>query len=110
MCDTPPRSPTMVGIDVETMVWSSAAMSMPASSAEKIRLIRRRVSTIGGAAGAGGACTGTPGVGAGRAGSAGGRQAGGPGEEGLDLVLLAVGVQAQNGVVLGGEVVEERPR
>src|SRR3954451_25269048 len=59
MCETPPRSPTMVGIAVETIVWSSAAMSMPASRAEKIRLIRRRVRTIGGAAdiSAGGACT-----------------------------------------------------
>src|SRR4051794_33735630 len=47
MCDTPPRSPTMVGIAVETIVWSRAAMSMPASRAEKMRLIRRRVSTMG---------------------------------------------------------------
>src|SRR4051812_2088240 len=54
MCETPPRSPTMVGIAVETMVWSRLDMSMPASRAEKIRLIRRRVSTIGGAAGLGG--------------------------------------------------------
>src|SRR3954447_9993366 len=48
MWATPPRSPTMVGIDVATIVWSSAAMSMPASRAEKIRLIRRLVRTIGG--------------------------------------------------------------
>src|SRR3954452_23417187 len=59
MWETPPRSPTTVGIAVETMVWSRLDMSMPASRAEKIRLIRRRVSTIGGAAGSvGGACTG----------------------------------------------------
>src|SRR3954471_12349534 len=58
MCETPPRSPTMVGIAVETMVWSRAAISMPASSAAKIVLIRRRVSTIGGAAASViGACT-----------------------------------------------------
>src|SRR3954468_17790525 len=64
MWETPPRSPTMVGIAVETMVWSRLDMSMPASRAEKIRLIRRRVSTIGGAAGSvGGAGTGTPRVG-----------------------------------------------
>jgi hypothetical protein len=48
----------MVGIAVETIVWSSAAMSIPASSAEKIRLTRRRVRTIGGGAEASGACTG----------------------------------------------------
>src|SRR3954462_4752787 len=47
MCETPPRSPTMVGIAVETIVWSRAAMSMPASRAPKITLIRRRVRTIG---------------------------------------------------------------
>src|SRR3954462_5176200 len=58
MWETPPRSPTIVGMDVATMVWSSAAMSMPASRAEKIRLIRRRVKTIGGAVrSVGGACT-----------------------------------------------------
>src|SRR5215212_2597895 len=57
MCETPPRSPTMVGIAVETMVWSSAAMSMPASSAEKMRLTRRLVSTIGDATSGSGACT-----------------------------------------------------
>src|SRR5215217_1376756 len=51
MCETPPRSPTMVGIAVETMVWSRAAMSMPARRALKIRLIRRRVRTIGAAPG-----------------------------------------------------------
>src|SRR3954447_24264182 len=57
MCETPPRSPTIVGIAVETMVWSRAAMSMPASSAEKMMLIRRRVRTIGGAdMSVGGAC------------------------------------------------------
>src|SRR3954468_11803635 len=50
MCETPPRSPTIVGIAVDTMVWSSAAISIPASSAEKMMLIRRRVSTMTGAA------------------------------------------------------------
>src|SRR3954453_19407058 len=50
MCETPPRSPTIVGIAVETIVWSSAAISIPASSAEKMMLIRRRVSTMTGAA------------------------------------------------------------
>src|SRR5215212_10226286 len=50
MCETPPRSPTIVGIAVETIVWSRLDTSMPAISAEKIRLIRRRVSTMGAAA------------------------------------------------------------
>src|SRR3954470_20211215 len=73
MWETPPRSPTMVGIAVETMVWSRLDMSMPASRAEKIRLIRRRVSTIGGAAGwGGGACAGLLGA---DVGAAGARQA-----------------------------------
>ena len=44
----------MVGIAVETIVWSRAAISMPASSAEKIRLTRRRVRTIGGGGEVGG--------------------------------------------------------
>src|SRR3954447_8497257 len=56
MCETPPRSPTMVGMAVETIVWSSAAMSMPASRAEKMMLIRRRVRTIGGGLSEIGAC------------------------------------------------------
>src|SRR5688572_3824415 len=47
MCETPPSSPTIVGIAVETMVWSRLETSMPASSAEKISLIRRLVSTSG---------------------------------------------------------------
>src|SRR4051794_11724292 len=50
MCEMPPRSPTIVGIAVETIVWSRLDTSMPAISAEKIRLIRRRVSTMGAAA------------------------------------------------------------
>src|SRR3954470_1959918 len=53
MCETPLRSPTIVGIAVETIVWSRLDTSMPAISAEKIRLIRRRVSTMGAAAPAG---------------------------------------------------------
>src|SRR5688500_10900421 len=52
MWETPPSSPTMVGIAVDTMVWSRAAMSMPASRAPKIVLIRRRVRTSGTAPGA----------------------------------------------------------
>src|SRR3954470_11826860 len=67
MWETPPRSPTIVGIAVETIVWSRLDISMPASRAEKIRLIRRRVRTIGGGATAslgresvGGACNGSP--------------------------------------------------
>src|SRR3954451_18648830 len=57
MWETPPRSPTMVGIAVDTVVWSRAAMSMPARSAEKMRLTRRLVKTIGGAVrSVGGAC------------------------------------------------------
>src|SRR3954466_13131815 len=64
MWETPPRSPTIVGMAVDTIVWSRLDMSMPASRAEKIRLIRRRVSTIGGAAGlGGGGGAGTPRVG-----------------------------------------------
>src|SRR4051812_50107105 len=59
MCETPPSSPTIVGIAVDTMVWSSAAISIPASSAEKMMLIRRRVSTMTGAAvSGGGGCMG----------------------------------------------------
>src|SRR3954451_21839772 len=50
MCDTPPRSPTMVGIAVETIVWSRLDTSIPASSAAKMTLMRRRVRTSGGAA------------------------------------------------------------
>src|SRR4051794_32823665 len=58
MWETPPSSPTIVGIDVDTIVWSRAAMSMPASSALKMMLIRRRVRTIGGAERSGGGpCT-----------------------------------------------------
>src|SRR6476469_46845 len=60
MCETPPRSPTIVGIEVETMVWSRAAMSMPARSAEKIRVTRRCVRTIGTAGADCGACTRSP--------------------------------------------------
>src|SRR4051794_19633036 len=97
MWDTPPRSPTIVGMAVETMVWSRAAISMPAIKAEKMRLTRRRVRTIGGGASVSGACTGAPCVrtpsssplvprdepqdGAGRCGGSAGwrRQAGGDG-------------------------------
>src|SRR3954467_14973242 len=60
MCETPPRSPTMVGIAVETMVWSRLETSIPAISAAKTRLIRRRVRTNSGASSGAvgvGACT-----------------------------------------------------
>src|SRR3712207_8908221 len=60
MCETPPRSPTIVGIAVETIVWSRLETSIPAISAEKTRLIRRRVRTNGGASSGAvgvGACT-----------------------------------------------------
>src|SRR3954452_5328986 len=40
----------MVGIAVETIVWSRLDTSMPASSAAKMTLMRRRVRTSGGAA------------------------------------------------------------
>ena len=43
----PPRSPTMVGSAVDTIVWSSAASSMPSSRVPNTRLIRRRSSTVG---------------------------------------------------------------
>ena len=42
-CAPPPRSPTMVGSAVETIVWSSAASSMPSMIVPKTRLIWRRV-------------------------------------------------------------------
>src|SRR3954454_11108588 len=41
----PPRSPTMVGRAVETIVWSSAASSIPPSTVANTRFIRRRSST-----------------------------------------------------------------
>jgi hypothetical protein len=44
---TPPSSPTMVGIAVETMVWSRLDRSMPAMSAEKMIQMRRCVSRSG---------------------------------------------------------------
>src|SRR6478735_10505367 len=39
-CESPPRSPTIVGSAVETIVWSSAASSSTKSSAVKIRRTR----------------------------------------------------------------------
>ena len=39
-CSIPPRSPTMVGNAVETIVWSSAASSRTRTSAEKITRMR----------------------------------------------------------------------
>ena len=43
-CSAPPRSPTMVGRAVETMVWSSAASSIPTRIVTNTRFIRRRSS------------------------------------------------------------------
>src|SRR6478735_7243379 len=50
-CAPPPRSPTMVGRAVETMVWSRAASSIPSMIVPKTRLIwrRLRVGATGGA-------------------------------------------------------------
>ena len=41
MCEPPSRSPTIVGSAVETMVWSSAASSMPSMSAPMMSRIER---------------------------------------------------------------------
>src|SRR3954452_1484836 len=41
-CSSPPRSPTIVGSAVETIVWSSDASSRTRSSAAKIRRTRWR--------------------------------------------------------------------
>ncbi|MNI98342.1 hypothetical protein D3C73_1571710 [compost metagenome] len=49
-CSTPPSLPTMVGMAVETMVWSRLDSSMPAISAEKMIQIRFWVSSSGSAA------------------------------------------------------------
>ncbi len=46
MCDPPRRSPTIVGSAVDTMVWSSAASSMPSIRAPIIRKIRRWLSPV----------------------------------------------------------------
>ena len=42
MCPAPPRSPTIVGSAVDTMVWSSAESNMPSSTVRNTRFIRRR--------------------------------------------------------------------
>lgn len=39
MCPAPPRSPTMVGRAVETMVWSRAESSMPSMTVTNTRFI-----------------------------------------------------------------------
>ena len=44
MCDPPLRSPTIVGSAVDTIVWSSAASSMPSMSAPMMSRMRRRLS------------------------------------------------------------------
>jgi hypothetical protein len=46
-CEAPPRSPTIVGSAVETIVWSSAANSIPISSAPRISQSRRPVTCTG---------------------------------------------------------------
>src|SRR5262249_9800889 len=48
----PPRSPTMVGSAVDTIVWSSDASSITSSSAPKIRRTRCSGWAAGGAGGA----------------------------------------------------------
>ena len=45
-CWIPPRSPTIVGSAVETIVWSSAASSRTRTSAEKITRMRRCCSVM----------------------------------------------------------------
>ena len=50
-CSTPPSLPTIVGIAVETMVWSRLDNSMPAIRAEKMIQMRFWVSSSGPAAG-----------------------------------------------------------
>jgi hypothetical protein len=47
MCDPPLRSPTIVGSAVDTIVWSSAASSMPSMSAPMMSRMRRRPSPGG---------------------------------------------------------------
>ena len=42
MCPAPPRSPTIVGSAVDTIVWSRAASSIPSTTVTKTRFIRRR--------------------------------------------------------------------
>ena len=49
-CSTPPSLPTMVGMAVETMVWSRLESSMPAIRAEKMIQMRFWVSSSGSAA------------------------------------------------------------
>ena len=44
-CSSPPRSPTIVGSAVETIVWSSAARNMPSISAAKIGTSSRSLLT-----------------------------------------------------------------
>ncbi len=44
MCEPPLRSPTIVGSAVDTIVWSSAASSMPSMSAPMMSRMRRRLS------------------------------------------------------------------
>lgn len=58
MCAAPPRSDTIVGSAVPTIVWSSAASSMPSTIVAKT-MLRRRLSSTGGpgAPAAGGAAS-----------------------------------------------------
>src|SRR5690349_20092775 len=46
-CETPPSSPTIVGMAVDTIVWSRLDSSMPAIRAEKMIQMRRCVSRNG---------------------------------------------------------------
>src|SRR6478736_3627386 len=46
-CETPPSSPTMVGMAVDTIVWSRLDSSIPAMRAEKMIQMRRCVSRNG---------------------------------------------------------------
>src|SRR5215470_12908021 len=46
-CDSPCRSPAMVGSAVATIVWSSAASSIPSSSAPMMMSVRRWVISLG---------------------------------------------------------------
>ncbi|GMA25999.1 hypothetical protein GCM10025864_37580 [Luteimicrobium album] len=53
-CSTPCNSPTIVGMAVETIIWSSEDRNIPAMRAEKMTQIVRWVSTTTGPAGSGG--------------------------------------------------------
>src|SRR5947209_7511590 len=52
MCESPPRSPTIVGSAVETIVWSSAAISMTSISPAKTTITLRPSRWVGATAAA----------------------------------------------------------